>query len=78
MNPILLSIRKRGSIVTCDGMTIDAIRSLNRGSLPRNRYFAKAYPAMELTKREIAVTLTARNALLKRYRARFRFVNNLV
>jgi hypothetical protein len=33
---------------------------------------------MELTKREIAVTLTARKALLKRYRARFRFVNNLV
>src|ERR1041384_7908440 len=70
-SPILFSIRKRGSIVTCAGMTIEAIRNLNNGSRPRNLYFAKAYPAIELITSERAVTLSARKALLRSARAMF-------
>src|SRR3970040_694271 len=77
MTPILFSIRNRGSIVTCAGITIEERRSLKIELRPLNLNFANASPAMELTTREISVTATARNALLKRYLARFRRVKRL-
>src|SRR4030042_1783863 len=77
MTPILFNSRKRGSIVTCAGITIDAISVLNRLRRPRNRYLANANPAIELITREISVTATDTTALFTRYLAMFNRVKRL-
>jgi hypothetical protein len=77
MNPISFNIKKRGSIVTCAGIIIELNNKLNSLSLPAKRYFAKAYPAIELKNKEMKVTKMDNTKLLKRFLATFKRENKL-
>jgi hypothetical protein len=48
---------------------------LNNLSLPAKRYFAKAYPAIELKNRDIIVTITDKARLLMKFLATFNLEN---
>jgi len=75
INPISFNIRNNGSIVTCAGIIIELNNKLNNLSLPAKRYLAKAYPAIELKKRDTTVTITDKAKLLMKFLATFNLEN---
>ena len=66
IKPTDLSIRNNGSIVIWLGTIILIKSRLKSLVFPLNLYFANAYPAIELKKREMKVTTTERKKLLKK------------
>jgi hypothetical protein len=76
--PIYFNIRKSGNMVTCAGIIMELSSTLNNLSFPLNRYFAKAYPAIELKNSDISVTIVDKNKLLIKFTAPFSLENKLV
>ncbi len=64
-------------MVTCEGIINAESNALNIIPFPLNRYFANAYPAIELKTNETPVTRTESNRLLKKFVANRKRVNSI-